>query len=104
MRRGDMRSIGQLVRQAGLVLAIAAIASAALLAQAGKTTTVLIVRHAEKAAEPADDPPLTAAGDARARELWVAIKDAGVTAVITTQLLRTRATAQPTVDATHAPA
>jgi broad specificity phosphatase PhoE len=70
-------------------------------AQATRATTVILVRHAEKASQPADDPPLTAAGEARARDLWNAIKDAGVTAVITTQFARTQATAQPSVAATH---
>src|SRR3954463_6196955 len=61
----------------------------------GATTTVILVRHAEKAAEPAADPPLTSAGEARARALLEAVRDAGVTAIITTDLLRTKATAQP---------
>lgn len=62
-------------------------------------TMVLLVRHAEKAAEPAQDPPLTAAGEARARALAMVAKDAGVTAVITTQYARTRRTAEPTAAA-----
>ena len=66
-------------------------------AQTGKATTVIVVRHAEKAAQPANDPPLTAEGEARAIALWQARKDANVTAVITTQLARTRMTAAPTV-------
>jgi len=56
---------------------------------------VLLVRHAEKASDPADDPPLTAAGEERAQALAAALRDAGVTAVITTQLRRTHDTAQP---------
>ena len=64
-------------------------------------TTVIVVRHAEKAAEPAADPPLTAAGVARAKALAEALKDAGVSAIITTQLERTRATARPIADALH---
>lgn len=56
---------------------------------------VLLVRHAEKAAQPADDPPLTAAGAERAQALATAFQDAGVTAIITTQLRRTRETVQP---------
>jgi broad specificity phosphatase PhoE len=57
--------------------------------------TVYLVRHAEKGTEPANDPPLTAAGQARAQALAVALADAGVRSVLTTQLLRTRETARP---------
>ena len=60
---------------------------------------VLLVRHAEKAKEPAEDPPLTPTGAQRAQDLAAALKDAGVTAIITTQLRRTRETAQPLADA-----
>jgi broad specificity phosphatase PhoE len=67
-------------------------------AQGGKRTTVILVRHAEKEAEPAADPPLTVAGKARAEALWQAVKDAGVQAAITTQLARTIQTAAPTVE------
>lgn len=58
---------------------------------------VILVRHAEKAAEPANDPPLTPAGVQRARDLAAALKEAGVDAVVTTQFERTRATAAPLV-------
>lgn len=59
-------------------------------------TTVIIVRHAEKAAEPANDPPLTATGSERAQALAAALKDAQVGAVLHTPTLRTRDTAMPT--------
>lgn len=62
-------------------------------------TVVLLVRHAEKAAEPAADPPLTDGGAARARALVAVARDAGVKAIITTQYLRTRNTAEPTAAA-----
>ena len=57
--------------------------------------TLILVRHAEKAAQPAEDPPLTAPGEKRAQDLVAALRDAGVTSIITTQLRRTRETAQP---------
>jgi broad specificity phosphatase PhoE len=62
-------------------------------------TVVLLVRHAEKAAQPAQDPPLTDAGSARARSLVAVARDAGVSAIITTQFLRTKNTAEPTATA-----
>lgn len=62
---------------------------------------VILVRHAEKAAEPPQDPPLTAAGEERARALAIALKDAGVTAIVTSDARRTRATADPLARALH---
>ena len=59
------------------------------------TTTVVLVRHAEKAAEPAADPPLTAAGEARAQALVNAVADMPVHAILSTDFARTRATAAP---------
>jgi len=79
-----------------LAFAVVGIASPAM-AQA--PTVVIVVRHAEKAATPGDDPPLTEAGLARARALAASVADANVQAVITTQLRRTRDTARPAADA-----
>lgn len=62
-------------------------------------TTVIVVRHAEKAAGQGDDPHLSGAGEARARALGRALENAGVTAVITTQFVRTAETAAPTARA-----
>jgi broad specificity phosphatase PhoE len=56
---------------------------------------VILVRHAEKAAEPAEDPPLTATGTQRAQDLADALKYTNVTAIITTEFRRTLATAEP---------
>jgi broad specificity phosphatase PhoE len=61
----------------------------------GLPSAVIIVRHADKALEPASDPGLTAAGAKRAQDLMTALGDAGVTGIITTQMRRTRETAQP---------
>jgi broad specificity phosphatase PhoE len=59
------------------------------------TTTVIVVRHAEKAAEPAADPPLTAAGVARAQALVDALRGVPIRAVISTDFARTRSTVAP---------
>ena len=96
-----MRRYPLLARRVGLAIGMVVVVAGAALAQTARATTVILVRHAEKAAEPANDPPLTKAGEMRARDLWSAIKDAGVSAVITTQYARTKATAQPTAAALH---
>lgn len=97
-RRGGRAALRAVVG----IVAAAAIAMPVRVA-AQSPTVVVIVRHAEKAAAPADDPPLTAAGAARAQALAAALAHAHVSAVITTQFLRTRATAQPTAEAQGAP-
>ena len=91
-----MRNLKQLAR---LVASTTVIAFATASTLAAQTTTVILVRHAEKAAAPAADPPLTPEGEARARDLWTAVKDAGVNAIISTQFLRTKGTVQPTAAA-----
>src|ERR1700682_2002111 len=64
---------------------------------------VVLVRHAEKAAEPAGDPALSEAGAARAKALEAALHDARVTAIVTTELRRTRETAAPLATALGIP-
>jgi broad specificity phosphatase PhoE len=81
------------------VLTVVAAAIAATTATAAAQITVYVVRHAEKKAAPAADPPLTAAGEERARALLDSTRAAGVSAIITTQFLRTKATAAPTASA-----
>jgi phosphohistidine phosphatase SixA len=58
-------------------------------------TLVVIVRHAERAAEPVDDPALSPAGERRAEALASALADARITSIITTHFRRTRDTAKP---------
>jgi broad specificity phosphatase PhoE len=74
-------------------------AQAASAAAAAGPTLVVLVRHAEKAAAPADDPPLDSAGTARAQALRVALADAGVQHVIATPRRRTSDTARPLTEA-----
>jgi phosphohistidine phosphatase SixA len=85
------------MRKCLAVLAFAA--RLALPAAAQSPTVVIVVRHAEKGTTPANDPPLTEAGAARAKALAKALEATNVQAVITTQLARTRETAKPTADA-----
>jgi broad specificity phosphatase PhoE len=60
-----------------------------------QSTLVFLVRHGEKAAEPANNPPLTPAGQARARALGDALAGAGITTIISTPFERTLATVRP---------
>ena len=80
---------------AATLLVAPAIHAQAVAAPANGVTTIILVRHAEKAAEPANDPPLTSAGVARANALLDVVRNAGVNAVMSTQFERTRATAAP---------
>lgn len=59
------------------------------------TTTVVVVRHAEKSTDDPRDPSLSEAGQERARALSAVLKDAGITDIYTTQYKRTRQTAEP---------
>jgi broad specificity phosphatase PhoE len=59
------------------------------------TTTIVVVRHAEKSTDDPTDPSLSAAGQERAKELSAVLKSAGITDIYTTQYKRTRQTAEP---------
>ena len=71
------------------------------------TTTVIFVRHAEKAELPADDPPLSDAGKLRVEELTRQLVKAdvvqGIDAVYATPYRRTVETAKPVADALGLP-
>jgi phosphohistidine phosphatase SixA len=76
------------------VAAILAVVPRPMPAQSS-ATTVILVRHAEKADEPGADPALSVAGEARARALADALRGAKVAAVLTTPYRRTNATGAP---------
>ena len=71
------------------------------------TTTIIFVRHAEKAAEPAGDPHLSPAGQRRVAELTRQMVDAdvvaGIDAVYSTPYNRTQETVRPLADALNLP-
>jgi broad specificity phosphatase PhoE len=71
------------------------------------TTTVIFVRHAEKALQPADDPGLSPAGQRRVAELTRQLKDAdviaGIDAVYSTPYRRTEETARPIAELLELP-
>ncbi len=75
--------------------------------EAQSTTTVIFVRHAEKATMPVGDPSLSPAGQRRVAELTRQLVDAdvvaGVDAVYSTPFRRTEETARPVADALGLP-
>jgi broad specificity phosphatase PhoE len=67
----------------------------ASLSVAAANPFVVIVRHAEKASTGGRDLELSPAGNARAEKLGRMLKDAGITAIFTSELKRTKQTAAP---------
>lgn len=67
----------------------------ALLAGACQSTRVYLVRHAEKATQPANDPDLTDTGKERAQDLAALLADKNIKAIYSTNYRRTRLTAAP---------
>jgi len=59
----------------------------------------VLVRHADRATAPADDPPLTPAGMKRAEDLAAALHDTRFSAILATDFIRTRDTARPIASA-----
>lgn len=83
-----------------LLFAFAALAGCATTpaARGDAVATYLLVRHAEKDTRVARDPPLTAAGTARAQRLAERLRDTRLDAIYSSPTRRTRQTAQPVAD------
>ena len=95
----ELYPIARLRRRLLLLVICASLGCAANspLSDGDKTTLprqLFLVRHAEREWE-GEDPPLVAAGEARAQALAETLRDAGISRIITTQWRRTRDTAAP---------
>lgn len=75
----------------------------ATIAFAGETTTVIVLRHAEKTLAPAEDPSLTPAGEARAQRLRALFGSNAIRAVYASEARRTQDTARPLASALSLP-
>lgn len=101
--RPDLRALRR--RPLFASLAVPALLFAALVAVGSMlwtlqdTTTVIVVRHAEKQLDAGDDPGLTSEGAARAVRLAAQFGQAGLSAVYATPLRRTQDTAAPVATA-----
>ena len=71
------------------------LAGRATIAFAADTTTVIVLRHAEKATDAGDDPPLSAVGFARAERLAALLGAAPLAAVYASDTRRAQQTAAP---------
>ena len=81
---------------AACFLAAMPLAAARAAALADSTTTIVLVRHAEKdTLLVGSDPPLSAAGILRAQELARVLGDTPIAAIYVTPFQRNRQTAQP---------
>jgi broad specificity phosphatase PhoE len=98
-----MRAAASACRFAGTIAlgSLATFPAAACAQTRSGPTAVFVVRHAEKDTIPHENPPLNAAGRARADSLAVALRDAGITVIVTTQQFRTQQTAAPLAAALH---
>lgn len=77
----------------GVIPSCTPLGTGVVLSPPGTTTTIIIVRHAER--EEGFDPPLNAEGLIRAEALADALADAGVTAIFYPDFIRNRQTAEP---------
>ena len=111
MRNGNKDNQRRLRRRRrriqAVIIYVAIAIGLALFFESQATTTMIFVRHAEKALQPADDPRLSEAGHRRVAELTRQLVDAdvvaGVDAIYSTPFKRNQETAQGVADALDLP-
>lgn len=91
------------LKRAALLITIGVLPATTVAARlqplAAQASVIILARHGEKAAEPADDPALSAAGEARAAALARALEGTRLDAVFATEFTRTQRTAAPSAAA-----
>jgi hypothetical protein len=92
-------AIGALVQAIGAVAGCTALDTGNVFSAAGTTTTIFMVRHAER--DEGFDPPLNAEGLIRAEALADELEDAGVTAIFYPDFIRNEQTAEPLAERIH---
>ena len=79
--------------------ALFVVALAIWLVASASTTTIIVMRHAEKATQPAEDPPLSAVGEARAQALAQIFGEAPaefrIQGIFVSEFRRTQETVRP---------
>lgn len=98
---GKMRGIRAMFFSGCTLLVV--LAAAAAMREDDAETTVILVRHAEKAMAPGDDPALSEAGRKRADALRRVLEKADVSAIYATQYQRTQQTVEPLAKALKIP-
>ncbi len=87
-------------RRLFLVFALLLVSAPVGLAAQEGEVVVFLVRHAERAEDDTNDPPISVAGEARARLVADMLQRARLTHIHSTDFKRTRSTAAPTAEAT----
>lgn len=87
------------LRLLGTAFFLAALLAPAAVQAQLEPTVVYLVRHAERAEDGTRDPPISQHGWERSALLATMLRDAGITHIHSTDLKRTRSTAEPTASA-----
>ncbi len=81
-----------------ILFSVSLIANDYLYAFQAESTTLIFVRHAEKASDGTRNPPLNEEGEQRALNLYQELSEFNIRAVYSTPYKRTKMTSQPTAD------